>query len=360
VNRSDKHMKFWTATTLLALGIVFSVSVWAPELLAAVTQIDRRTFTSHVDGSEDTFGLITPKGLKPNEPTTLIVYLHGMGSNIFEPFMFPNDVSVTEALHKAYPRFVFISCSYGREASWGIDAAMRDITSNIDEISHDYNVQNIIMVGSSMGGCTVLIYAATAPEEVKKKLIGVLSVESAGDLRELYYHTGYAEVQPTMEKAFKGTPKERPEIYRRKSFLRNIPLLDPKLRIFLVSARQDTTVPPHMQKELYNALLLRDYQVKLQVIDGAHGVPPATNYVDGIAYILNQPVPCAAQPPDVGHNTKEVTKPGSKAAPGKSSSSKINSASTKTAPTKSASGKPVSIKTPPPSKTTPKIDWPHE
>jgi pimeloyl-ACP methyl ester carboxylesterase len=263
----------------------------------SVTPFERHPFISHVDGTEDTYCLITPKNLKPGEATLMIVYLHGMGSNIFEPFMFPNDLSVTDALTKAYPRFAFISCSYGREASWGTDDAMRDITSNIEEVSRTYDIKNIILVGSSMGGCTVLTYAATAPEEVKKKLVGVLSVESAGDLRELYYNTGYAEVQPTLEKAFGGSPKEHPEIYWRKSFLRNIPLLDPKLRIFLVSAHQDTTVPPHMQKELYDALRLRDYQVKLQEIDGAHGVPPAINYVEGIAYILNQ------QPP-----TKSATK----------------------------------------------------
>jgi predicted esterase len=308
------YMKFLRAIAFFLLSIATWSSVCALQVLAT-TQFERRTFISHVDGSEDTYCVIAPKHLKANESTTLIVYLHGMGSNIFEPFMFPNDLSVTDALSKAYPRFTFISCSYGREASWGIDAALRDITSNIEEVSHNYDVQNIILVGSSMGGCTVLNYAATAPEEVKKKLIGVLAVESAGDLRELYYNTGYAEVQPTMEKAFKGTPKERPEFYRRKSFLRNIPLLDRKLRIFLVSARQDTTVPPHMQKEIYNALRVRDFQVKLKEIDGAHGVPPANNYVEGIAYILNEPVP--TEQPKNG-----VIKPAAatRAVPGKTSS----------------------------------------
>lgn len=295
---------FQRSLAIILISIVVSDIACMPRAKAA-TQFIRRTFISHVDGSQDNYGVVPPKHLKSNEPTILIVYLHGMGSNLLEPFMFPNDISVADAIGKAYPKFVFISCSYGREASWGIDSALRDITSNIDEISHDYNVEKIILVGSSMGGCTVLTYAATAPEEIKNKLIGVLSVESAGDLRELYYNTGYAEVQPSMEKAFRGSPKEHPEIYRRKSFLRNIPLLDPKLRIFLVTAHQDTTVPPHMQTELYNALRLRHFQVKLKDIEGAHGVPPAINYVEGLGYILNEPATVEqtkGNPPKSDHN----------------------------------------------------------
>jgi predicted esterase len=345
-------MKFRQAVAFLLINIAILLGISVPATQAEY-HIDQRTFVSHVNGTEDTYALIMPKTLKPNEPTTLMVYLHGMGSNIFEPFMFPNDITVTDALKKAYPGFVFLSCSYGREASWGIDSAMRDITSNIEEMSHNYNIQNIILIGSSMGGCTVLTYAATAPEEVKKKLVGVLSVESSGDLRELYYHTGYAEVQPTLEKAFRGTPKERPEIYRRKSFLRNIPLLDPKLRIFLVSARQDTTVPPHMQKELYNALLNRDYQVKLKEIEGAHGVPPATNYVEGVAYILNIPVPGGEQSSDSGHTAKTVVKakPDSKPVQNKPAQSKSVPKAKPAPKTKSA---------PKVNSATPVINWPHE
>ncbi len=215
---------------------------------------------------------------------TLVVYLHGMGSSYIEPFVSPADKSIASAISTLDPNMVVISPSYRGSASWGSDAAMLDISQNIRQVMQEFPVKRIILMGTSMGGCTVLSYAAQAPKDIKDKLVGIVSVESAGDLASLYKETQIQAVKDAMILAFKGTPTQAPQAYAFKSVLSNLDQFPTNVHVAIISARQDNIVPPDLQKQTLDALDARHIPVKLIEVDGGHGCPPADTYEEGYKF----------------------------------------------------------------------------
>lgn len=258
-------------------------------LINAVMESDhvaKRSFISHVDGQTDNFALLAPVLKAPSKNITLFVYLHGMGSNYLEPFFYPENAPVSDAIVQHIPGSAFLSCSYRGQASWGNEAAMSDITQNIRQVCQEYPVSRIVLIGTSMGGCTVLTYAAIAPSDIKEKLCGVVSVESAGDLVALYKETEHPALAPAMIAAFGGTPEQIPAVYKSRSFLGNIDAFPKQVKVAVISARQDDIVPPDLQKKIVEELDKRQVSSKLIEIDGGHGAPPASVYMDGLDFVL--------------------------------------------------------------------------
>jgi len=247
---------------------------------------ERRIFVSHVDGQTDVFGLLRPDLKTSQANFNLVVYLHGMGSSYLEPFFVPQGLSVADAIVNTHSDTVLISPSYRRAASWGNDPAMSDITQNIREICQEFPINKIVLMGTSMGGCTVLAYAAAAPADIKAKLVGVVSVESAGDLLALYNESLHPGIKRAMNKAFGGSPSEVPELYKRKSFLSNVDGLPRGVRVAVISARQDDIVPPRLQRELVAALEKHNVAVKLIEVDGGHQTPPTKVYLEGYDFVV--------------------------------------------------------------------------
>jgi dienelactone hydrolase len=256
--------------------------------LMASEHINKRTFVSQVDGQQDTFGMLLPAYTAANKEYVLVVYLHGMGSNYLEPFFYPQALPLADAIVNSRPATVFMSLSYRGDASWGNDLALADITQNIRQACQEYPVKQIVLMGTSMGGCTALNYAACAPGDIQEKISGVVSVESAGDLTALYKATGHPSLQPAMIRAFGGTPEQIPQIYQAKSFLNNIDSLPKRVQVAVVSARQDDIVPPVLQKQIVDELSKRRIPVKLIEIDGGHGAPPAEIYTQGLDFALSK------------------------------------------------------------------------
>ena len=249
-------------------------------------RIERRIFVSHVDGQTDVFGLLRPDLNISQTNFKLVVYLHGMGSSYLEPFFIPAGVAVADGIVSSHPDTVLISPSYRREASWGNDTAMADITQNIREVCQEFPVKKIVLMGTSMGGCTVLAYAAAAPADIKAKLAGVVSVESAGDLFALYNESVHPRLKQAMTSAFGGSPSEVPELYKRKSFLSNVDGLPKGVRVAVISARQDIVVPAQLQRDIVAALEKHQVAVKLIEIDGGHQAPPLKTYLEGYDFVV--------------------------------------------------------------------------
>ena len=248
----------------------------------------KRTFRSHYDGDEDVFGMIPPSTQPPARNLTLVVYLHGMGSSYLEPFVVPENRPIADAVTHKFPSVVFISSSYRKEASWGNPPAMADITQNIREVCQELPIQKIVLVGTSMGGCTVLTYAAIAPTDIKDKIAGVVSVESAGDLAKLYKLSRHPAIRPALVQAVGGAPEQAAEAFRQMSLMGNIDGLRQSVRVAVISAKDDDIVPPQLQKDIVEALEQRNVPVKLIEIDGGHGAPPAPVYLQGMDFVLGK------------------------------------------------------------------------
>ncbi len=244
----------------------------------------KRDFVSIVDGRPDIFGFIAPSDLA-KKSYCLVVYLHGMGSTFIEPFVAPHGDPIADRLVNQDPSVAFLSCNYRDSASWGSDAALTDITQNIHEICAQYPVEKIVLMGTSMGGCTSLIYSELAPPDIKERIVGVVSVESAGDLAKLYNEFRGHSIANAMYWAFSGSPEQAPLAYSKRSFIQNLYLLPKRVRIVEVSAKDDKIVPPHFQHEIVEALQAKQYNVQLIEVDGDHGAPPSEIYARGFDYV---------------------------------------------------------------------------
>jgi pimeloyl-ACP methyl ester carboxylesterase len=248
-------------------------------------QVSKRNFISHVDGLEDTYSVLAPS-MAGRLDYILVVYLHGMGSNSMEPFLYPSGESISTAIAKRYPNVCLLSCSYRKEQSWGSDAAMSDITQNIREVMQQYPIKQIVLMGTSMGGCTALSYGVSAPDDIKSKLSGIVSVEGAGDLGALYSKTSNPQVRAAMEAAMGGSFASAPQEYKRKSFIPNIDKLPKSARVAVISATQDTIVPVELQAQIVQELQAKGYSVTRIDVDAPHGAPPAPNYIKGLEFAL--------------------------------------------------------------------------
>jgi dienelactone hydrolase len=248
----------------------------------------KQSFVSQADGQEDQYALMQPR-VGGAQADTLVVYLHGMGSNMLEPFVTPaGEQVIAQAISNKYPNAVLLSCSYRREASWGSDLAMADISQNIRDILQQFSIKRIVLMGTSMGGCTVLTYATSAPADIKDKISGIVSVEGAGSLNELFTATNNAHVRFALVLAMGGTYKQVPAAYEHKSFLPNIGSLPANVRVAVVSANHDRVVPPHLQQQIVTALEQRNIPTKLISIDASHGAPPARIYLQGLDFALGE------------------------------------------------------------------------
>lgn len=246
-----------------------------------------RNFISHVDGERDSYAIMPPLVQAHNNAFTLVVYMHGMGSNFLEPFYYPDGEPIADGITSTNPNIVLLSVSYRGQASWGSDTAMSDVSQNIRQVIQEFPIKQIVLVGTSMGGCTVLTYAACAPQDIKDKIIGVVSSESSGDLTSLYYKSKHPALKPALIAAFGGTPEQTPLNYKKKSFLDMVNMFPTKARVAVISARSDTIVPPQMQRDIVAALESQHIAAKLIEVDGDHGAPPAALYKEGVDFVLS-------------------------------------------------------------------------
>lgn len=243
----------------------------------------KRTFYSLTDGQGDTYGFQPPSMVDPAD-NTLVVYLHGMGSNYLEPFIYPERQTIAQSIVSHYAHTAILSCNYRKEASWGSDLAMDDISQNIREVEQQYPIKRIILMGTSMGGCTALTYATQAPADIKAKIKGVVSVEGAGSLKELAELSANTTVKMAIAAAMGGPYEQVPQHYEHKSFLPNAGALPPDVKVAVISAKLDVIVPPQLQTKIVEALEKQHTPVHFISVEGGHGCPAGSIYVEGLDF----------------------------------------------------------------------------
>ncbi len=248
--------------------------------------LSRRMFISHFDGVPDSFAVAPPFLQTSTNAVTLVVYLHGQSSTFLEPFETGEGKSLAEAI-TSRKTTVLLSCNYRAPASWGSDAAMSDITQNIREMCQEYPITKIVMMGTSMGGSVAPTYATIAPPDIKEKIVGVISVEGAGDLAALYHQSKMQSVQNAMIVSFAGTPEQKPEAYSSRSFLTHLNALPRGVKFAIVSATRDTVVPTNLQQEMLESLEKAHIPSKLIKLDIHHEAPPIPTYSAALDFVLS-------------------------------------------------------------------------
>jgi predicted esterase len=257
--------------------------------VATPNQVDKRAFISHFDHEED-FMAVEPVALPTRtRDATLFVFLHGMGQTCMEPFTYPKGAPFSDALITNDHSYVLMAPNYRSPAGWVKDAALSDITQNIRMMCQQYPVKHIVLIGSSMGGCVSLSYAALAPKDIKDKLEGLVCIEGAGNFADLYHTTTNNAVRVTLEQCFGGPPERVSMGYAGKSMLSNLTSFPGKLRVAIISARQDKTVPPALQDEVYNTMRAQGRTVTVIPVEMDHGWPPLPTVMKAVDYVLEQP-----------------------------------------------------------------------
>jgi acetyl esterase/lipase len=247
---------------------------------------ERQGFISLLDGNKDDIAVLPPNSLQGQKDLTLVVYLHGMGSTYMEPFLTPRDKPVSQALTEHNPALVIASLNYRGQSAWANDAAVADINQNIHELVNRFPISKIVIMGTSMGGCSALAYSYLAADDIKARMIGVVAAEPAGDLALLYDKTKSQIVKSGLIGAFGGPPKAQPQGYTSRSMLNNTDKIAPAMRFAIISAKQDAVIPPDFQQAIMNSLRDKKLSCQLIEVNEQHGVPAASAFVSGLDYVV--------------------------------------------------------------------------
>jgi acetyl esterase/lipase len=251
--------------------------MWVPE---------RLEFISLLDGNKDNIAVLPPNSLQGQKDLTLVVYLHGMGSGFMEPFLTPKDKPVSQALAEHNSALVIASLNYRGQSAWANAAAVSDIDQNIHELLNRFPITKVVIMGTSMGGCSSLAYSYLAADDIKAKMIGVVAAEPAGDLALLYKKTHSGIVKNGLIGAFGGPPELMGENYSSRSILHNMEKVPTNLRFAIISAKQDSVIPADFQRAIINALQDKKISCELIEVDEKHGVPAAASFVSALDYVV--------------------------------------------------------------------------
>jgi acetyl esterase/lipase len=247
---------------------------------------ERLGFISLLDGNKDDMAVLPPNSLQGQKDLTLVVYLHGMGSTYMEPFLTPKDMPVSQALAAHNSALVIASLNYRGQSAWANAVAVADIDQNIRELINRFPISKIVIMGTSMGGCSSLAYSYLAADDIKAKMIGVVAAEPAGDLALLYKKTHSGIVRNGLIGAFGGAPELMSDGYSSRSILHNIDKVPTNLRFAVISAKQDSVIPADFQRAIINALQDKKISCEMIEVDEKHGVPPASSFVSGLDYVV--------------------------------------------------------------------------
>lgn len=239
-----------------------------------------------------TVGYIPPsKGiLDVGSENALVLYLHGLSANWQQPFQFPWKHTYADTVTHFRPGITFMSMQYGTSGKWIDESAFEDITSGIKTILEKYPSEKIILAGCSMGASSALSYAANAPDDIKKKIVGIVAMYPAGDFVELHEKTATPVVKRALEGCFGGRPdsEEIKKRYLSVSPISNLDKFPKTTRVYVISASEDVTIPPKLQETLVEALKKNDIVTQYESVKCSHELPPPhKSFYDALKFALD-------------------------------------------------------------------------
>lgn len=203
---------------------------------------------------------------------TAVIAFHGHGSHR-EQFMTPGiyDDAFTPVMQLLCERnIVYIAPEY-RGNSWMNAAAVSDCRQIICSLRAAYGVKHIVLIGGSMGGTSVLIYAALHPEGIS----GVLAACPATDMAELYDElqgSRWDAIAQTIAAQYGGIPELNPAEYSRRSSRRHVENL--KMPISIIHGNSDALISVNHSRIMVQRLReLGSPVIYREITDGDHDAP---------------------------------------------------------------------------------------
>ncbi len=164
-------------------------------------------FKARVDGTEQRYIERLPAGFDKTKTHDVLIGLHGHGADRWQfatlDFAEGNSARDIAAKHE----MIYISPDYRASTSWMGPKAEADMVQIIKELRRKYRVGKVFLVGASMGGSSVLTFAALRPELIA----GVVSENGTAN------HLEYENFQDAIAESFGGTKKAIPLEYKKRS-----------------------------------------------------------------------------------------------------------------------------------------------
>lgn len=225
-------------------------------------------FTAAVDGSTQHYVEMLPGDFDPAAEHHVLIALHGHGSDRWQ-YVKDNRDETRGARDVAARRgMIYLSPDYRARTSWMGPKAEADLGQIIAEVRRRHKVGKVFLVGGSMGGSSVLTFAALRPELIA----GVSSQNGTAN------HLEYQNFQDAIRESFGGTKGEIPLEYKRRSAEYWPEAFT--MPIAFTTGAKDTSVPPHSVLRLANVLKTLGRKVLLiHREEGGH----STNYADTTA-----------------------------------------------------------------------------
>ena len=241
-------------------------------------RVEDIVFKSTLDGSDQRYVLVLPEGFDPQASVSVLIALHGHGSDRWQFVKDGRDECRAARDAAAKYRMIYVSPDYRARTSWMGPAAQADMLQIIEDLRRRYRVGKVVISGGSMGGTAALTFAVLHPDRID----GVVSLNGTANLVE------YTQFQDAISASFGGTKQEKPDEYRKRSAELNAEKL--KMPIALTTGGRDTLVPPDSVLRLAESLQKLNRKVRLiHRPAGGH----STDYADSTAayeFVLNEVV----------------------------------------------------------------------
>ena len=195
------------------------------------------------DGSTERYFEWTPEKFDPAKSTTLIIALHGHGSDagqIFSGVYAEYNATLDLAAER---NAIVVSPDYRATTSWMGPAAEKDVLQIIAKAKAERRIDRVFFVGGSMGGSSALTFAALHPELVD----GVVAMNPTAN------HIEYENFQDAIAASFGGSKKDVPLEYKNRS-AEYFPERFLKIPTAITLGGIDAIVPPESARRLAQAI----------------------------------------------------------------------------------------------------------
>lgn len=215
-------------------------SVFADEVPeGAATRVEFVAF----DGTTQRYFERLPENFDLKRPTTLLIALHGHGSDGAQIFA-GKYAEFNALLDVARERgAVVVSPDYRDRTSWMGPAAEKDVAQIVAEQRDKRNITRVVISGASMGGSSSLTFAVRRPDLID----GVVSINGTAN------HLEYEKFQDAISASFGGSKTAVPLEYKNRSAEYFPERLIEKPTAFTLGGR-DEIVPPDSAKRLAETL----------------------------------------------------------------------------------------------------------
>lgn len=224
-------------------------------------------FRSQHDGTEQRYVVQVPEGFLTSSPRGVLIALHGHGSDRWQFVQQMRDECRAARDTAAAFNLLYVSPDYRAKTSWMGPAATADLQQILADLRSQYQIEQVIVSGGSMGGTSALMFAVLHPEQVH----GVVSLNGTANITEF---RGFPEA---IAESYGGTREAVPEIYRQ----RTAEFFPEKLTmpVAMTTGGRDTIVPPESCQRLAKVLEQQSRPVRLiHQPEGGHD----TNYADSL------------------------------------------------------------------------------